>query len=81
MAMSSEAKAYAKITPTTRLKNAVTQLAKAKVALQHLQSFNGENLSNEQVYVAVEAVINASDDAIVKLEDLKKRVKGYLKSV
>ena len=81
MASSVESRMYARIMPTTRLKNAVGDLAKARVALQHLRSYDGVNLSDEQVVVAADAVSEGATGAIAKLSELKKRVNDFLRKV
>jgi hypothetical protein len=81
MASSKESGLYAKITPTTRLKNVVASLMKARLALQHMNGYDGSNLSDEQLATVMNAMAGAPDEAIAKLEDLRKRVKDFLRKV
>jgi hypothetical protein len=76
-----ETREYTKLVPTTRLKGVVGELAKTRVALQHLKSYDGTNLSDSQVAAVTDAIVTSSTGAIAKLQDMRKRVSEYLKKV
>jgi hypothetical protein len=78
---SPEARLYAKFNPTTRLKTVVNDMARTRVALNHLESYDGNNLSDDQLKTVVDALLSSPSEAIKKLDDFKKRVKDFLKKV
>ena len=79
--MIEEARAYGRIAPTTRLKNAMSDIADMKIAVQHLGGYNGQNLSDGQVATLATAAVSAPAKAVTKLEDLKRRVNEFLRKV
>jgi hypothetical protein len=78
---SPEARLYAKFTPSTRLKSVIGDLARVRVALQHLDSYDGTNLSDEQITTIMDALMSSPENAVKKLEDFKKRVRDFLRKV
>jgi len=67
--------------PTTRLDGVVENMAKIRISLDRLASYDGKNMSQSQVESFMKILVESSESSVNKLGAFQKKIKDFLRRV
>jgi len=70
---------FARLKVVWKLKSIARRLGGMKRVASELDSYNGENLSEDEVVEVLEAGLSESEHALAEAENLKKEIEVFLK--